>query len=70
MWAQRNGNNAHGCLSVVLRLQGMQCVVETEGGRLLRILLIRHRSLPTYPGRQCLLRLAEIDQGTRLVRFP
>ena len=60
MRTHQDRDDAHGHLSVVLRLHALWRAVEAEAGRLLRLLFLRRRAMPARAGR---------GQGQRLLRI-
>src|SRR5574340_1076494 len=55
LWPCGNGNHAHGCLPVVLRMQGLRDAVETQGRRLLCVLLLWYGEVPAGAGKRSIL---------------
>lgn len=50
MWYDKTGNHAHRLLPVVLRMQSLPYIAQTEAGRLLRVLFIRVGAVPADSG--------------------
>lgn len=50
VWRCKDRDDAHQCLPVVLRMRAVSCRPRTEAGRLLRLLLLWHGTVPANTG--------------------
>ena len=63
LWLRQEGNHAHGCMPILLRVPELQDAATAQAGRLLRVLLLRLSQVPIDASARRQLRIGDVLEG-------